>query len=335
MGSGPATYVASKRQPGALLLMSAFKSIRAVAADQAGSILKYLIQDRFQNIDKIKNVKSPTFLVHGMQDTLINCQHSKDLHDNCGGPCCLLMPTRMDHNDFDFYEDLITPFFHFMKQCGMSTREPREAFNQMKIPSSYFRIPHAYKQKSIPVSWACCYQGGYNPMLQNNALDSESDEDQDNYDYFASRHSSVMERQNGRSSANYYFNHDLGRDQSPTEIYFAQIAAKKQKRNKLSKMQKHLRRDTPAASEPSDTAFSKRRMSNKKFDNLTSNGPAPEDDYSAGGRSSNLQKNKDYGNKLISGNDPASLYSKMKLSPKKGGTFKTRQASIAETPESS
>ena len=31
MGSGPACHVASKRKPGALLLMSAFKSIRAIA----------------------------------------------------------------------------------------------------------------------------------------------------------------------------------------------------------------------------------------------------------------------------------------------------------------
>jgi len=33
MGSGPACHIASKRKPGALLLMSAFKSIRAIAQD--------------------------------------------------------------------------------------------------------------------------------------------------------------------------------------------------------------------------------------------------------------------------------------------------------------
>ena len=31
MGSGPATHVASVRKPGSLLLMSSFKSIRAIA----------------------------------------------------------------------------------------------------------------------------------------------------------------------------------------------------------------------------------------------------------------------------------------------------------------
>jgi len=43
IGSGPATYISSKRKPGCLLLMSAFKSIRAIAEDQAGIYLKYLI----------------------------------------------------------------------------------------------------------------------------------------------------------------------------------------------------------------------------------------------------------------------------------------------------
>ena len=33
IGTGPATYVASKRKPGAVLLMSAFKSIRDIVKD--------------------------------------------------------------------------------------------------------------------------------------------------------------------------------------------------------------------------------------------------------------------------------------------------------------
>jgi fermentation-respiration switch protein FrsA (DUF1100 family) len=115
MGSGPACHVAAMRNPGALLLMSAFKSIRAIAQEKAGNLLKYLIQDRFKNIEKIKQVSSPTFLVHGMQDNLISYKHSKELHDNCKGPCSLILPPRMNHNDFDFCEDLITPFYHFLK----------------------------------------------------------------------------------------------------------------------------------------------------------------------------------------------------------------------------
>jgi len=106
--------------------------------------LKHLISERFNNIEKIKRVMCPTFLVHGMQDNLIPYMHSKELHDKCGGPCSLIMPAKMDHNDFDFCEDLITPFYHFLRQCGISTREPKTAFDQMKIPTEYFITPKAY-----------------------------------------------------------------------------------------------------------------------------------------------------------------------------------------------
>jgi fermentation-respiration switch protein FrsA (DUF1100 family) len=69
-----------------------------------------LISDRFKNIEKIANVKSPTFLVHGKQDQLISYKHSIDLHKACGGPCGIVTPDRMCHNDFDFNTDLINPF---------------------------------------------------------------------------------------------------------------------------------------------------------------------------------------------------------------------------------
>ena len=165
MGSGPATHVASKRNPACLLLMSAFKSIRSIAQDQAGSILQYLIQDRFRNVDKISSVKSPTFLIHGMKDKLIACSHSQELHDKCGGVCSLVMPANMDHNDFDFNEDLITPFYHFLKQCKVSLREPKSAHQQMRIPDEYFVIPKAYQQLSIPASWACCCNPANNAQI--------------------------------------------------------------------------------------------------------------------------------------------------------------------------
>ena len=43
MGTGPATHIASVRNPCCLMLMSSFKSIRSIAEDQAGRLLKYLI----------------------------------------------------------------------------------------------------------------------------------------------------------------------------------------------------------------------------------------------------------------------------------------------------
>ena len=90
--------------------MSAFKSIREIVREQAGSVLQYVVSDRFKNIDNISLVRCPTFLVHGQRDTLISFRQSQELHLKCGGVSALILPREMDHNEFDFIDDLIQPF---------------------------------------------------------------------------------------------------------------------------------------------------------------------------------------------------------------------------------
>ena len=86
IGSGPATYLASKREVGALILMSAFTSIRDVVKDFAGKWAQYLIKQRFNNLEAIRNVSCPIFLIHGQRDKLIPYSHSKELHGNFDYP---------------------------------------------------------------------------------------------------------------------------------------------------------------------------------------------------------------------------------------------------------
>ncbi len=71
IGSGPATYLASKAKVCSLVLLAPFKSIRDAAKVTAGNLLKFVISDRFRNIDLIEKVTSPTFIVHGKKDTLV------------------------------------------------------------------------------------------------------------------------------------------------------------------------------------------------------------------------------------------------------------------------
>ena len=148
MGSGPATHLAATRNPACLLLMSAFKSIRSIAEDQAGSILKYLIQERFNNEEKIKKVTCPTFIIHGLKDNLIPYSHSKILHDNCSGPCSLVLPENMDHNEFDYCDSLITPFYQFMNSIGISTSSPSSSHAHNIIPDEYMSIPKVYQAQA-------------------------------------------------------------------------------------------------------------------------------------------------------------------------------------------
>jgi len=93
IGSGPACYLASRYKPGVLILVSPHTSIRGVVKDQfLGSLTQYMIAERFRNIDAIAKVACPTFILHGMQDTIVNPSHSQRLCDSCGGPSYLLMP---------------------------------------------------------------------------------------------------------------------------------------------------------------------------------------------------------------------------------------------------
>ena len=82
IGTGPATYLASQKDLGALILMSAFTSIRAAVKDFAGKWAQYLIKERLNNLEAIPNVKCPTFFIHGQKDSLIPYNHSSDLHSN-------------------------------------------------------------------------------------------------------------------------------------------------------------------------------------------------------------------------------------------------------------
>jgi len=117
IGSSPACYIANHREPAAVILMSPFKSIREVAKDLVGWVISKALAERFRNIDLIRETKAPVFIVHGQKDRLIPYSHAQELHDNCvnSSYCKLVLPPKIEHNDFDFDEDFIMPLYEFLK----------------------------------------------------------------------------------------------------------------------------------------------------------------------------------------------------------------------------
>ena len=133
MGSGPATYLASRKQAYSLLLMSPYTSIKDVAKSLLGwmSFLSAIVYERFRNIDLIKEAKCPVFFLHGLQDKLIPHKHSQELNNNCPMESYMHLPANMDHNEFDFIDDLVRPFNEFVKRIEDSrkhkyARTPRQ-----------------------------------------------------------------------------------------------------------------------------------------------------------------------------------------------------------------
>lgn len=115
IGTGPATHLAARRSPAALILMSAYISIKAVVVHLIGRFLAALVADRFKNIDEIQKVKVPTFFLHGKKDDLIPCYHSKELY-NKSHIGEYWFPNDMTHNSFNIIKDLLIPIDNFLEK---------------------------------------------------------------------------------------------------------------------------------------------------------------------------------------------------------------------------
>ena len=137
IGSGPAVYLSANRNPGALILISPFKSIRETANTILG-IFKVIVADRFKNIEIIPGVTCPLLLIHGQRDNLIPFTHSIELSQKTGGPYELILPEEMDHNEFHAYDDFLDPINSFLKRHNLLNISNN---NKILVKQEYLEIP--------------------------------------------------------------------------------------------------------------------------------------------------------------------------------------------------
>ena len=121
IGSGPSTYLAAHREPGMLILMSPYTSIRDVVKSIAGALAQYLVAERFRNIDEISKVTCPCFFIHGNKDTLIPDSHTKELFAKCKTVVGLHLSENMTHNAFSMFGDVLKPVLKFIKQLDITS----------------------------------------------------------------------------------------------------------------------------------------------------------------------------------------------------------------------
>ena len=136
IGTGPATYLASKRKPGALILISPIKSLRDTVKNLVGP-MQYLIRDRFNNYERISNVTCPLLVIHGQKDNLIPFEDSIKLCEKTAGPYELILPENMNHNDVNIYEDFLEPINNSLRRHNMLNYKEKE----INIDKKFFEIP--------------------------------------------------------------------------------------------------------------------------------------------------------------------------------------------------
>jgi pimeloyl-ACP methyl ester carboxylesterase len=100
LGSGPATYVASRRDPEALLLETPFLSAVQVAFDRYPYMpVSWLMLDQFPVDQWIRAVKAPVYIAHGTADRTIDVHNARDLYALVPHKYGLWIVPGADHGD--------------------------------------------------------------------------------------------------------------------------------------------------------------------------------------------------------------------------------------------
>jgi len=68
--------LASKHKIGFLVLLSAFISLKETIKHFIGKFFHFFVKERFENLKLMKEISSPTFLLHGAKDKKVPYQHS-------------------------------------------------------------------------------------------------------------------------------------------------------------------------------------------------------------------------------------------------------------------
>lgn len=114
LGSGVAVHVAAQRPAEAVVLVSAYDSILAVAR-RAYFFLPVtpLIKDTFRSDLRVANAAQPKLFVHGRRDTIIPLAHGEALFRAAPEPKRMIVLDRAGHNDI-WSEALIEAIVAFL-----------------------------------------------------------------------------------------------------------------------------------------------------------------------------------------------------------------------------
>ncbi len=104
IGSGAAVQMATEYDVAGLILESPFSSLVDVAARQYPFVpVKYLLKDKFVNIEKIHAIKTPLLVIHGDKDEVIPIALSKKLFKAARNPKKFIEFPQARHNDLYDY----------------------------------------------------------------------------------------------------------------------------------------------------------------------------------------------------------------------------------------
>ncbi len=99
LGTGVATYVATKRPARALILEAPFTAASDVGSERYPFIpVSLLMHDRFESRNRIKDVRMPLLIIHGTSDRTVPFAQGKRLFGMANEPKTFIAMPNSDHN---------------------------------------------------------------------------------------------------------------------------------------------------------------------------------------------------------------------------------------------
>lgn len=100
IGTGPAIEISREIQPYQLILEAPFSSILAIARQVYYWMpVDFILKDKFDNMPKIKDIKSPLLIVHGDEDGTVPISLTKELYEAANHPKEFITINGAGHND--------------------------------------------------------------------------------------------------------------------------------------------------------------------------------------------------------------------------------------------
>ena len=151
IGTGPAVDLACRKKPTALILVSAYASIKRAVGGFTAGFLASLVQERFNSAETIKLVKCATLIIHGKADNVIPYQQAEELREAHGGSHCdLILRDKMPHNEKSFYDDVEKPILSFLKKYRIDVSSGPKTKAILKFPVSIYQQPLNFPEPPKP-----------------------------------------------------------------------------------------------------------------------------------------------------------------------------------------
>ena len=150
LGTGPAIYLSSKRNPAGTFLISPFTTFGAVGKHDEEDYK--ILSNHFRSIDYIDKIKTPILIIHGKIDPLINYNESIQLFEKCQKDIKkeIKLIDDMAHNFLyeDLLKDVVPCIIDFVdKYCPLNNSENNKII--IDFNKELYILPEELKKKLL------------------------------------------------------------------------------------------------------------------------------------------------------------------------------------------